>query len=99
MYSIWFIRTGDLRDQLLRFETETEQVQSQQARPRLKRYSLNKQDRDSCSQIFETETKTRKMCIFKTETETETRKMVETKTETETLADLTVGSIYNLDQT
>ena len=47
------------------------------------------------------------MCIFETETETETRKMVETETrkmvktetETETLADLTVGSIYNLDQT
>ena len=39
------------------------------------------------------------MCIFETETETETRKMVETETETETLADLTVGSTYNLDQT
>ena len=41
------------------------------------------------------------MCIF--ETETETRKMVKTETktetETETLADLTVGTIYNLDQT
>ena len=82
----------DLQDQFLRFETETEQVQSQQARPRLKRYSLNKRDRDSCSQIFETETETRKICIF--ETETETRKMVET----ETLADLSVASIYNLDQ-
>ena len=39
------------------------------------------------------------MCVFETETETETRKMVETETETETLADLTVGSTYNLDQT
>ena len=40
--------TRDLRGQFLRFETETEteQVQSQQARPRLKRYSLNKRDRD-----------------------------------------------------
>ena len=60
----------DLRDQFLRFETETEteQVQSQQARPRLKRYSLNKRDRvrDSYLQIFETETETRKMCIFET---------------------------------
>ena len=71
-----------MRDQFLRFETETEQVQSQQARPRpiLKRYSLNKRDRDSYSRIFKTETETRKMCIF----ETETRKMVETKS----LADL-----------
>ena len=94
----------------------------------------NKQDRDSYSQIFETETETKnrkmvgfwdlgdyflrletkneteqvqsqqarllftnirdrdqKMCIF----ETETRKIVET----DTLADPTVGSIYNLDQT
>ena len=72
-------------------ETKTEQVQSQQARPRLKRYSLNKRDQGSYSQIFETET--RKISFF--ETETETRKIVET----ETLADLTVGSIYNLDQT
>ena len=40
---------------------------------------------------------TRNMCIF--ETETETRQMVETETETETFADITVGSIYNLDQT
>ena len=39
------------------------------------------------------------MCIFETDTETETRKMVETETETETFADLTVASIYNLDQT
>ena len=62
---------------------------------RLSRYSLNKRDRDSHSQIFETET--RKMCIFETETQAETRKMVET--ETESLADLTVASIYNLDQT
>ena len=78
-------------DQFLRFETETEQVQSQQARPRLKRYSLNKGDRDSYSPIFETETKTetRKMCIF----ETESRKMVETKTDIESFADLTVASI------
>ena len=82
----------DLRDQFLRFETETEQVQSQQARPRLKRYSLNKRDRDSYSQIFETETETetRKMCIF----ETETRKMVKTETDTETFTDLSVASIY-----
>ena len=80
----------DLRDQFLRFETE--QVQSQQARPRLKRYSLNKRDQDSCSRIFETETetktKTRKMCIF--ETETETRKMVET----ESLTDLCFSSSH-----
>ena len=48
-------------------ETETKQVQSQQTRPRLKRYSFNKRDRDSYSQKFETET--RKMCIFETETE------------------------------
>ena len=49
----------DLRDQFLRLETETEteQVQFQQARPRLKRYSLNKQDRDSYLGIFETETR------------------------------------------
>ena len=53
----------DLQDQFLRFEikTKTEQVQSQQARPRLKRYGLNKRDRDSHSRIFETETQTRKM--------------------------------------
>ena len=63
--------------------------------PRLKKYSLNKPDRDSSSGIFETETETRKMCIF----ETETRKMVETETATEAHADLIVGSIYNLDQT
>ena len=75
----------DLRDQFLRFEIETKQVQSQQARPRLKRYSLNKRDRDSCSRIFETDT--------------ETRKMVETVTETETLADLSVVSMCNFDQT
>ena len=84
-------KVRDMRDQFLRFETETEteQLQSQQARPRpiLKRYSLNKRDRDSCSQIFETETETRKICIF--ETETETRK---------TLADLSVSFIYNLGQ-
>ena len=88
----------DLRDQFLRLETE--QVQSQQARPRPKRYSLNKRDQDSCSRIVETET--RKICIFETETETENRKMVETETEnrkmveteTETLADLSVASIY-----
>ena len=57
---------------------ETEEIQSQQARPRRRLFS----------QIFETEneTKTRKMCIFETEIETETRKMVET--ETESLADL-----------
>ena len=59
-----------------------EQVQSQQARPRLERYSLNKREQDPYSQIFKTETKTRKMCIF----ETETRKMVETVNES--LADL-----------
>ena len=59
---------------------------------RLSRYSLNKRDQDSYSRIFETETETetRKICIF--ETETETRKMVET--ETETLADLSIASIY-----
>ena len=47
-------------------------------------------DRDPYSQIIETETETetRKMCIF----ETETRKMVEN--ETETLADLTVAFEY-----
>ena len=75
------ITIKDLRDQFLRIENETEaeQVQSQQAKPRLKRYSLNKRDRDSYSQIFETET--RKMCIF--ETETETRKMVKTETDTD----------------
>ena len=81
----------DLQDQFLRLETETmtEQVQSQQARPRprLKRYSLNKLDRDPC-RIFEIET--RKICIFETETETETRKMIET----ETLTDISVASIY-----
>ena len=86
-----------MRDQFLRFETETEQVKFQQARPRprLKRYSLNKRDRDCYSRIFKTETETRKMCIF----ETKTREMVDTETETESLADLTVASIYNLDQT
>ena len=42
--------------------------------------SIYKGDQDSYSQIFETETETRKMCIF----ETETRKMVET----ESLAEL-----------
>ena len=69
-----------------------EQVQSQQAKPRLKRYSLNKRDRHSCSRIFETETETETRKIFIFETETETRKMVET----ETLADLSVASIYKL---
>ena len=58
----------DLRDQFLRFKTKTEQVlQSHQARPklRLKRYSLNKRDRDSYSRIFETETKTEtRKCVF-----------------------------------
>ena len=90
---IMFSVTG--RNQFVRFETETEQVQSQQARPRLKRYSLTKRDRDYYLQIFMTETESRKMCIFGTET----RKMVETKTETESLADLIVASIYNLNQT
>ena len=91
---LFCVKYRDLRDQFLRFktETETEQVKSQQARlrPRLKRYSLNKRDRDSCSRIFETETETRKISIFETKTrkififETETRKIVET----ESLADL-----------
>ena len=86
----------DLWDQFLRLkpETETEQVQSQQARPmtRLKRYSLNKRDRDSYSWIFETETetKTRKMCIFETKIEAETRKMVETESLTD-LWSISVG--------
>ena len=80
-------------------ETETEtladlsvasicKLQVFKERPRLKRNSLSMRDRnqDSYSQIFETETETRKMCIFETEIETETRKMVET--ETKSLADL-----------
>ena len=69
-------------------------VASVYKRPRQSRCSVNKRDRDSCSRMFETETETRKICIFETETETETRKMVETKTETETLADLIVAFIY-----
>ena len=51
--------------------------------------------RDLRDQFLRFETETRNMYIF--ETETETRKMVET--ETETLADLTVGSLYNMNQT
>ena len=80
-------QTRYLRDQFLRLETETEteQVQSQHARPRLKGYSLNKQDQDSYSQIFETEA--RKMCTLRP------RPGKWSRPRTESLADFTEASI------